>query len=173
VLGAGRAELLSPEVESIGDLLYYTLTVWLGAGGETLGQEYCHLMLVEGQQARGGRVRGEGRRGGGEGILFLPLSGIRRGIVVLGTVFGNYVWEVRQGGREGEREGGREEIVVLGYVTMWIPPRSFLFLPLVVMYHLGVTSSPCLRRTPDSLKISIQCSLSPSFPSPFPPSLLL
>ena len=68
MLGAGRAELLSPEVESIGDLLYYTLTVWLGAGGETLGQEYCHLMLVEGHQARGGGGGG----GGGGGCFSCP-----------------------------------------------------------------------------------------------------
>ena len=29
MLGAGRAELLGPEVESIGDLLYFTLKLWL------------------------------------------------------------------------------------------------------------------------------------------------
>lgn len=107
--GARRVELLGPEVEALGDLLYYGLTVFGGAsvvrmvngfiasvcnrikrspiplltyantGMETLGQEYGHLMFVE--------QRSAGR--------FLPLSRLRRAVLVGATVVCNYVSEVQ------------------------------------------------------------------------------
>jgi hypothetical protein len=107
VLGAGMAELVDPEVQSVGDLLYYTLTYCTG-GRQSLGQEYCRLMLVE-------QVNGQGRKGGRE--LFLPLSAARSVVFVLGTVLTNYVWErvIRREGWQGDyaqlvrqrRRGGR------------------------------------------------------------------
>ena len=53
---------------------------------ETLGQEYCHLMFV---------AEHTGAGGGGARHRFLPLSHLRRAVLIGATVICNYVSEVR------------------------------------------------------------------------------
>ncbi|CAM9315053.1 unnamed protein product [Phaeothamnion confervicola] len=93
LIGSRRAEILGPEVRLVAMALYHGLTTL--AGKQTLGQEYCDLLLI-----------GERRKGGAD-PPFRPLSSVRRLLYVLLNVLLPYLSERAHRGWAGLSELGQ------------------------------------------------------------------